>query len=49
MNETILINVITGFVISEALHMIAICWLVNRFTNQPLFRRNVQSFRNDAS
>ena len=39
MNDAIVGNIIMGFVILEAIHMFLICWLVNRFTDKPLFKK----------
>ena len=38
-SEEVVGHIIGGFVILEILHFIGFCWLVNRFTNQPIFRR----------
>lgn len=39
MNSEIIINIIVGFVIVSIVNSLTICWIVNRFTGQPLFRR----------
>lgn len=39
MTEEVVGHIIGGFVILEVLHVIALCWIVNRFTEKPLFKR----------